>query len=167
METKQKIFVALGTLAVVGVAVFGGKMLLTGDSVTSASAPVTPTQSQSVSTVTPSATTNNTSSQPSASTSQYKDGQYTATQSYNVPHGAVNSLTVTLTLSGGKISAVTTNNDYSDRESQMYVSSFEDSLSASAVGQSLSGYSPSRIGGASLTTEAFYQALSTVKTKAS
>ncbi len=167
METPQKIFIAIGTIAVVGLAVVGGKMLFSDDT---AANKLATTQSTTTGTqVTAPTTTPVTTPSTSATTTPagYKDGAYTSTQSYYVPHGETNSLAVTLTIANGKISAVSTKNSYSDRESGMYISSFESSLSSDAKGQSLASYRPSRIGGASLTTEAFYQAISDVKTQAS
>ena len=48
----------------------------------------------------------------------------------------------------------------------MYISGFESSVNSSASGQSLATYSPSRIGGASLTTAAFDDALDTIRSQA-
>lgn len=100
------------------------------------------------------------------SMSAYKDGTYTNTVSYNVPHGASNSIAVTLVVSGGKISSVKTNSNYSDGQSSYYISSFESSVSSDASGQPLSSYSPSQIGGASLTTYAFSNAIDNIRSQA-
>ena len=61
---------------------------------------------------------------------------------------------------------MTTNDAYSDSESAMYVGSFESSVSRDAAGQSIASYRPSRIGGASRTTNAFDQALADIATQA-
>lgn len=66
----------------------------------------------------------------------------------------------------GKITAVTTKNSYSDHESGRYVDSFESSFSSDATGESLASYSPSRIGGASLTTHAFADVLDQIRSDA-
>ena len=100
------------------------------------------------------------------STSGYKDGTYKATTSYYVPHGANNSLTASVTVSGGKVSAVTVNNNYSDQESSYYIDSFVSAVQNAVVGKSIDGLSLSRIGGASLTTQAFDDALATIRTDA-
>ena len=169
METPQKIFVAIGTVAVVGLALVGGKVLFGGDT----AATQGPTKSSSSSVAPSTSATTQSTNQSTGSTnaasstaSGYKDGQYTATQSYYVPHGVSNSVAVTLTIANGKISAVKTDDQYTDGESSMYVSGFESEVSSDASGQSLSSYSPSRIGGASLTTEAFAQALDTIRSQA-
>lgn len=71
-----------------------------------------------------------------------------------------------MTVSGGKITAVTTDDSYSDHESAMYIDSFESSVSSTAVGTSLADASFSRIGGASLTTEGFNSVLDEIRTQA-
>jgi hypothetical protein len=83
-----------------------------------------------------------------------------------VPHGGSNSVSATLTISGGKITAVTTNDNYTDNESAMYVDSFESNVSSATVGTSLADASFSRIGGASLTTEGFNRVLDTIRSQA-
>lgn len=109
-----------------------------------------------------------TSSSPSASSvgSGYKNGTYTATVSYSVPKGATNQIAVQATISDGKITAVSSKDTFSDRESGDYIDSFESSLKADVVGQPLSGFSASRIGGASLTTYAFEEAIQKIATQA-
>lgn len=157
MENSQKIFVAIGTVAIVGLAAFGGKLLLTGGGAASSGAPVVASN-----------TSTQLVGQPSASNAAttYKNGQYTATQGYYVPHGGSNSVVVTLTVNNGSITAVNTVNQSNDRESQLYINDFENAVKANADGQALNSYAPSRIGGASLTTEAFAQALNAIKTEA-
>lgn len=172
MEKPQKIFISIGTIAVVGLAVVGGKLLFAVDDSSSNNTPTASqtTQNQPSSTansVSASSTAPSSTSTTGTSGTAVKDGQYTASQSYSVPHGGVNTITVNLTVSNGKISAVKTDNTYTDRESQMWISDFESQLSSDASGQSLASYSPSRIGGASLTTYAFSEAIDTIRTKAS
>lgn len=168
MKPSQKVFVAIGTIAVVGLAVVGGKVLYSGDSLASDGSGMSSSSSSSTQSSVPTSSAPSTSgtSGSTASSGSYKDGTYTATQSYFVPHGGSNSVKVTLTVANGKISAVTTNDQYTDGESSFYVNSFESSVSSDASGQSLGDYSPSRIGGASLTTEAFAQAVDTIRTQA-
>lgn len=169
METPQKIFVAIGTVAVVGMAVIGGKVLFNDSGVAkrdAANANSSSTTSTNGTASAPQSTgaTQNTTTAASAAT--YKDGTYVATQRYVVPRGDINAIAVTLTIADGKISAVKASDTYTDRESGMYVKSFESEVSTSASGQPLSSYSPSRIGGASLTTDAFTQAIDAVRSQA-
>ena len=83
-----------------------------------------------------------------------------------MPHCATNSISVKVTLSGGKVTDVSVSDDYSDHESQMYISRFESALKDTVPGQDLASLSPSRIGGASLTTYAFDQVLDTIRSQA-
>lgn len=83
-----------------------------------------------------------------------------------VPHSGHNSLSATITVAGGTITAVTVNNNYSDHESGMYVSDFESAILSSVKGQSLANVSVSRVGGASLTSEAFNSVLDTIRSDA-
>ena len=83
-----------------------------------------------------------------------------------VPHGS-NTINVTVTVSNGKIVSASATHGYSDRESGMYVDSFDSSLSSNVNGESLADIIVSRIGGASLTTEAFAEVLDTIKSEAS
>lgn len=168
METSQKIFVAIGIVAVVGLAIVGGKILFTGDSMVTQGAQSTTGTSTAANSISQQSTASPVGNATTGgATASYKDGQYTVTQNYYVPHGGSNSVAVTLTVANGKISAVKTSNQYADGESAMYISGFESMVSSDASGQSLSSYSPSRIGGASLTTNAFSQAIDTIKSQAS
>lgn len=157
MKQQDKLFITVGTAAVLGTSGFIGYNLFTARDT-----PMTTTavQSKTKDTAVP---VNNTSSTP-ASTG-YKDGTYTASASYMVPHGQ-NNIQVSLTLSGGKLSSVSTTDSYSDRESAMYIDSFKSALSAQIVGQPLSDISPSRIGGASDTTKGFNDALDIIRNEA-
>lgn len=173
METKQKIFVTIGTAAVVAAAIFGGATLFNGSTavnngISSSSTVASSNQSSSSGSTTSSSATDTSSSASSSTTASgnYKDGTYTKSVSYYVPHGETNTIKVTLVVSGGVITSATTDNTYFDNESGMYISSFESSVNSSASGQSLASYSPSRIGGASLTTEAFAEAVSGIRTDA-
>jgi major membrane immunogen (membrane-anchored lipoprotein) len=166
MEAKQKIFVTIGTVAIVAAASIGGLSLFKSPQTSSAQSTTssqTALSSPSTSSTTPSTTASGSST---AATGTYKDGTYTNTVNYNVPHGASNSIAVTLVVSGGNISSVKTNNNYSDGQSSYYISSFESSVSSDASGQSLANYSPSQVGGASLTTYAFSNAIDNIRSQA-
>lgn len=107
-----------------------------------------------------------TSTTPTASSSSsYNDGQYTAKTTYYVPHGT-NTLSATVTIASGKVTAVKVSHDYSDNESGMYIDSFESAIQEAVVGKTISGLSLSRIGGASLTTQAFDDVIATIESNA-
>ena len=58
-----------------------------------------------------------------------------------------------------------TKHNYSDRKSAMYIQSFNSEVQSEVVGQKLSNVSPTRIGGASLTSQGFYDVLANISTK--
>lgn len=101
--------------------------------------------------------------QGNSSTSSYKDGTYSATANYSVPHGGQNSIKVTITIKDGSVASVKTAHDYADRESGMYIDSFDSSIESVVVGKALSSTYTGRVGGASLTSSAFDQALQTIR----
>ncbi len=163
MKQSDKLFIAFSVLAVL---VIGGVItykVLSNKSVIASTSqtPSTKTSTSTVSTPSSAATTS-----PQATTSSLKDGTYSATTEYSVPHGNSNTLTTKITISNGKINDVSTNDQYSDRESGIYIDDFESSLKSSVVGKSLDNISSSRIGGASLTSDAFYETLDTIATNA-
>ena len=166
MDTKNKVFVVIGSVALLASAGVGGYALFATKDSTSGTTTGTSSQTSSTSTNTATTSTDTTSTSSSTSSSSYKDGTYTASVSYSVPHGASNTLAATVTVSSGKITAVSTNDNYSDNESGRYIQEFESALSSTVVGTDLSSASFSRIGGASLTTKAFNQALDTIITQA-
>lgn len=176
MDRKNKIFTIIGATAFIAAAGIGGLTLFAAkDGATntpraSTSQPVAATVAPSASSTDVSAAATPDSSSASASstatTSRYKDGSYTASNSYRVPHGGQNTISATVTISGGKITAVKATNDYTDGESAMYTDSFSGAVSSDASGQDIASYSPSHIGGASLTTAAFDNVLDSVRSQA-
>lgn len=166
MKPQDKILLSIGTVAVLAIAsVVGYELFATGDSQSTKSTATAQTQQSSAQT-TPATPTTDTTNTTNSTSSGYKDGSYTASTSYEVPHGNQNSVSATLTIAGGKITNVTTNNDYSDEESAQYVDFFKQEISSAIVGQNLADVSVSRVGGASLTSSAFNDVLDTIRTQA-
>lgn len=167
MDTKNKVFVVIGSVALLASATMGGYSLFATADDTSASTVGTSSQVATTSTTaTPSTAAATSTSTGTSSSSSYKDGTYSATVSYSVPHGATNSLKATVTIASGKITAVSTDDSYSDHESGMYIQDFESALESAVVGSDASSASFSHIGGASLTTDAFSNALDTILSQA-
>lgn len=101
-------------------------------------------------------------------TSGLTAGTYVASTSYSVPHGYSNTIAVTATIdANGTITAVSTQNSTDDRESEMYISDFESEVQGEVIQQNIETFSAYRIGGASLTTSAFEDALSEIISQAS
>lgn len=94
----------------------------------------------------------------------YKNGSYRTQTSYRTPGGTY-LIDVTISIANDKVTAANVAFDttsagdgYSKRFSQAY--------QGAVIGQDLGTVSPSRIGGSSLTTQAFNTALKTIKTQA-
>jgi uncharacterized protein with FMN-binding domain len=165
MDTKNKIFTVVGAIAITAAAGIGGYTLFATPDNSSRAAEPTASRTAPNSTVgarSPASPAANTDSVDTA----YKDGTYTASTVYQAPEGHQNSVDATIMVMGGKIAAIDAKGHYTDRESSVYVDSFNGSVSSDATGQSLASYSPSRIGGASLTTAAFDNVLDTIRSKA-
>ncbi len=177
MDAKNKVFVVIGSIALIATTTVGGYTLFTNkdsvatntsSTVSNQSTPSSTVASTAAATSTAATSTSTTTDQTAATVNAtgYKDGTYTAKSSYSVPEGGQNSISATITISDGKITSISASDSYSDRESSMYVSRFESSVSSDANGQSIADYSPSRIGGASLTTDGFSSVLDTVRSQA-
>lgn len=160
MDTKNKLFVVIGTVAILGTAGMGGYALFT---LKDPAIDSTTTVSSTNTTDSPTTSTND--SPASTSTGSYKNGTYTASTSYMVPRGT-NTINVTLTIVDGVITSISTKHTSNDHESALYIDSFDSDIDDATTGESLSGFSVSRIGGASLTTDAFNDVLDTIRTDA-
>lgn len=87
-----------------------------------------------------------------------------ATVGYSVPNGDTENLAVTVTLTNGTISDISFSMTPTNKESSEYYNKFKNSFPKSQIiGKTLSGVSLSRVGGASLTTNAFNKAISELR----
>lgn len=162
-ERKSKVRLATTLIAVLVIAgiVLLADHLKSQDKTTAA---LTPTSTSTVSTATD--TTSTTSSTSASTTSgTVKDGTYSATSSYNVPHGS-EKIQVSLTLKDGVIADASVQNSESDFDSKQYQEEFTADYKAKVVGKKISGLQISVIAGASDTTEGFNEALSEIVSKA-
>ena len=89
---------------------------------------------------------------------------YETEVSYEVPENS-ESLKVRFTLKDDIITDVSADFSMSDGKSRRYQQNFKDSFEPLVIGQSIKNLSLSRVGGASLTTEAFNQAIQNIKNK--
>jgi uncharacterized protein with FMN-binding domain len=122
-------------------------------------------QSNKAPTQTPEPTpiTETTKNTPTAVT--YKDGVYKANTSYRAPTAADYTMDVNLTVTNGTVTdaAITYGNG---AEKDPNVQRFEDAYKTEVIGKSLGTINLSRVGGASLTTNAFNTALTEIKKQA-
>lgn len=96
----------------------------------------------------------------------YADGTYTADGSYTSP-GGEETITVTLTLADGVIEDVeVANPETTNPNSLRYQGEFIDGIAAEVVGVPLDDVSVDRVGGSSLTSGGFEDALETIRDEA-
>lgn len=110
-------------------------------------------------------TSTSTSSSSTDSNTQYKDGTYTKSANYISPGGR-ESVTVGVTIKNGVVTDSTFSATASDRDAREYQSMFSGSYKSQVVGKSVNAISLSRVAGASLTTNAFNDALDHIKSDA-
>jgi uncharacterized protein with FMN-binding domain len=120
------------------------------------------TTSASISATTTPATSTTTT--PSTSTS-YKDGTYTASNQYYVPHG-YEDIKVTLTVKSGVVTSSTVVNSENDRESQIFQEDFASMYKSYVVGKNIDGLNLSSVAGASDTTSGFNSAVNDIQNQA-
>jgi len=101
----------------------------------------------------------------SSSTVIYKDGSYTASDSYATPGGSEH-ISVKLTIKANAVSAVSLQQNANNRDSRDYQDAFEQSYRSYVVGKALNSINISRVSGASLTTGGFNAALEQIKSQA-
>lgn len=159
--------IIVGSLAVIAIVGVGGYIYASGatNDQTSNNAGTEPSVVQASDTTTQSNTTQTTtptSEISDTSSSVYANGTYTATTSYAVPRGFQNTIKVTVTVDNGTISAVSATHEYEDRESEFYVDAFDADISAAVGGDTIDDAYAGRVGGASLTSNAFNDALQTI-----
>lgn len=99
-------------------------------------------------------------------TMRYRDGTFTKEIAYDAPLDLTNAIEVTATLKSNKIISLKTICRFSDDESQKFIDEFNKVVAKDARGKDISTYQPSRLGGASLTTKAFVEALAEIKAAA-
>ncbi len=163
--TKQEKFLLLVVLVVSGV---GATLYVQNNKeVTAAKEQVQQVEVQNVAPVTnvteagapaeqTTASTNTTTGSTATNTTTSKQ----TVASYNVPNGDTENLSVTVKLTNGVISDISFAMTPTNRESAEYYNKFKSSFQKSTVvGKTLSGVSLSRVGGASLTTNAFNKAI--------
>jgi uncharacterized protein with FMN-binding domain len=158
---RKKLIATVATAAIIGSVVISIDQLKTKTQGAAGTQITSPASSDSSSaTPTPVA-----SSSSAAGTSSYKDGTFSAIQSYNVPHGN-ESVTLGMTLKNGIIIATSLENSETDHESAAYQEDFASEYKSYVVGKSISGLNVDIIAGASDTTEGFNEALSQIAAQA-
>jgi uncharacterized protein with FMN-binding domain len=102
---------------------------------------------------------------PAPSTA-YKNGNFTSNLNYSVPDGFTESMTLNITINNDIITSVSTTNSKSNGESKKWQLRFEGAVSGVVANKSMDSYAGAKIGGATLTTGAFKNALASIKSQA-
>lgn len=98
--------------------------------------------------------------------SLYTDGTYTADGSYRSPAGE-ESVTVSVTIDGGVVTAVTTDTESNSEKSRKFKGLFAAGVGQAVVGKSIDELSLTVVNGSSLTPGGFMDALAKIKAEAS
>ena len=98
MDAKNKVFTVIGSIALIAATATGGYLLLTAPTsntvaTSSKTQAVTRSPAETATNSTSTSTSESTGATAATTTSSYKDGTYSATASYDVPHGEHNSTT--------------------------------------------------------------------------
>lgn len=114
---------------------------------------------------TASAPTDTQQSSSPTTTSSFKDGAYTASSDYYVPHGAEN-ISVTLSIKNGVVTNSSISNSETNPESAQFQEDFASQYKSYVVGKSISGLRLSYVAGASDTAQGFNDAVQQIQTQA-
>lgn len=99
------------------------------------------------------------------SSSTYKDGSYSATGNYDSP-GGNESITISVTLQNGDITATSAKSGANDDEAQEFQGMFISGYKQLVVGKPIASVSLSRVSGSSLTSQGFNDAIGQIKQEA-
>lgn len=95
----------------------------------------------------------------------YADGTYTESGSYNAPSGT-ETVEVTVTLADNVITDVSVVGEASDPQAKRHQGEFSDGIAAAVVGKNIDEISVDKIGGSSLTSGGFNEAIDAIKADA-
>ncbi|MCX8035348.1 MAG: FMN-binding protein [Candidatus Dojkabacteria bacterium] len=98
-------------------------------------------------------------------TSTYKNGSYTTEVAYSVPDG-FNKLKLSIKLENGKITEVNVTQSDIDSESKKYDRRFQSNYKSFVINQDIDNLRLDVVSGASLTTDAFNNALEKIRQQA-
>lgn len=104
-------------------------------------------------------------SQDASAGGGYTDGTYTADGSYQTPE-SVETISVTITLESEVVTDVEVTGDPQARESQQYQGEFIGGIADEVVGKNIDDIQVDRVGGSSLTSGGFNQALEKIRDEA-
>ncbi len=98
--------------------------------------------------------------------STFKNGTYNSTVTYEFPHGGHSIVKVTAIIQNDIVTSVSDEYTPGDDESAQYMNWFDQAYKEGVVGKKINDIALSRVGGASLTTVAFMEALTNIASEA-
>ena len=110
----------------------------------------------------PSSSPSDSPSSPPAPTSTYKDGNYSATGTYNSP-GGHETLRVTIDMANDVITALAVTSVKIDSTAAAYETAFEGGIQDIVVGKDIDSLNVGPVAGSSLTSIGFNRAITTIK----
>ena len=87
---------------------------------------------------------------------------YSTTVNYKVPEGGSQSMGLTVTVNGAVISSISISQSKSGENSKKWQNNFENNYKPLVLGKNIKSVNLSRVGGASITTNAFNQAIKSI-----
>lgn len=162
---RKLIATILAVVVIAGAVVFADHFKEANEADKSQTAQTSASTTPSEDTATNSTSTAPTTDSTSTTGVAYKDGSYSASSSYYVPHGN-ETIDVNLTLQDGVITDVSIQNSEGDRESAEYQEDFASVYKSYVVGKKIDGLRLGNVAGASDTTEGFDNAISQIASKA-
>lgn len=161
-STRKLAVTVISVLVIAGIVLFADHIKAQSRATTT-SARVAMTNST---TTTPHRSTPVASSSGSSSTSSgYKDGSYTASDSYYVPDGN-ESIQVKLTVKNGVVTASSVQNSENDPTSAAFQEQFASAYKSYVIGQKLADLQLGVVAGASDTSQGFNQAVNQIASQA-
>jgi uncharacterized protein with FMN-binding domain len=156
-RSKTKLIVTVVTVLVVAGLVLIVDHLKAEDKAETARIPLTTTQ--------PVTSTNNAATSSTSPNPTYKDGTYTASSHYYVPHGS-EDIRLSVTIKNGVIANSSVTNSETNRDSADYQQGFASVYKNYVVGKNINGLQLGTVAGASDTTQGFNDALNQIAAKA-
>lgn len=160
-QAKKPLLTAVAGVALLGTAGCGSAGTAQDGPATPAPASAPASASASASEAVPSA-----AGSTATGTGTYADGEYTGTGSYIPPSNKQEEVTVTMTLSGGTVTAVEVSPSGNNPTSKRYQAEFTDGIQKEVVGKPIDSLDVGKVAGSSLTSQGFNKALEQIKAEA-
>ncbi len=161
--TKQKTIAAFIVILAVVMVTVGAKAYGRHQETPAVSS--TPVSTPHAETTAPSVAPGSNVPAPSPTATAYKDGTYTASAEYYVPHSA-EQIDVTVTIKDGVVASSSVQNSESNPESAQFQQDFAAQYKTYVVGKSIRGLKLGGVAGASDTSQGFNEALQQIASKA-